>query len=538
MKKKVLYLVVLVLTGLSAKGQIVKNWEKSAGASYSWFATTGANVNSCAYNPVTNKLYVANRDNDIYIIDPATQLQTGTLSKTGVSLSLAFHKVRVTSSGEIFAVSVRTSTAHGNSFIYYWANESAAPVLLGNPTTGITLAFERTGDSFGLSGSGDNVVLYLGGSGTSNISVISKVSGSFVLANTIALPNVVNPGTAAGSARSSISPVSTGLASDIWISGATMSKRKISSTGTLIKSLADGILVGGAYTATNAISNKFASLEYFEVGAKSYLAATGANDNPATGEGLAFHIYDITNINDVKLVANSKLTNAYKANGGPTSDIAINKIANQDGSFTVNFFQLVNHNGLASYTLSFKADGTLPVSLVSFNASVKNGESTLSWLTTSESNNKGFEIQRSIDGKEFTTISFEKSKAINGNSSSVINYSFVDKTAENGTNYYRLKQVDLNGDSKYYEVKVVDVGVVSANVQVYPNPVTAYVKIKAADFAGLEYKIYDSSGKVLIAEKATKEEIQLSTVSWSPSLYILRIFKGVEEIKAIKIIKQ
>lgn len=530
MKKRLLYLFVLVaLTGYNAKGQFVKNWEKSAGSSYSWFATSGANINSCAYNPVTNKLYVANRDNDIYIIDPVSQVQTGTLNKTGVGLSLAFHKVRVTSTGEIFAVSIRTSTSNGNSFVYYWANENTPPVLLGNPGTGVTLASERSGDAFGLSGSGDNVVLYLGGSGTSNVQVISKVSGVFTLSNTIAVT--------ASTARSSLSPVTTGTSSDIWISGATSPKKKISSTGAELKVVLDDMLAGGEYTKPNTISKKFASIEYFEVGIKKFLAATGANDSPTvTGEGLAFHVYDITDINNISLIAQTKLTNTYNTNAGPTSDIAIHKVLNEDGSYKVTFFQLVNHNGLASYSLNFKADGTLPVSLSDFTTSIKNGRNTLIWKTHSESNNDKFEVQRSGDGQNFETIATVYSKAENGNSNAVLDYQYIDENPLSGINYYRLKQLDKDGSVNIHAVKSINNGL--SAITVSPNPTKDIVFISNAAQVALDYQVTDIAGKVILSGKSANSKIGVSLKDLKPAIYLVKVFDSGQLTSTFKVIKQ
>lgn len=539
MRKIVLCLLLTATSFIAAAQNSVRNWEKSAGASdptYSWFVTTGGNVNSCAYNPVTDKLYVANRQVGIYIIDPATGSITGTLNITGITLagSLAFNKIRVTPTGEIFAASLRTSTANGNTFVYYWASEASIPVLLGNTTTGIALLSERAADAFAVTGSGQNVVMYFGGSGTSNLQVVNKNgtgTADFIKINNITLP-------AASSARSSIAPVTAGITSDVWISGATISKRLITSTGTVTKSLADNLLVAGAYTSLNSISNKFASLEYFEVGSKKFLAATGANDNPITGEGLAFHVYDVTDVNNVKLIEATKLSNTYLANATPGADIAIKKVLNGNGTYTVTFFQLVNHNGLASYTLNFAADGTLPVSLTSFTAGLSNGVSKLNWTTASESNNSGFDVQRSTDGVEFASIGFVASKAVQGNSSSVINYSYEDKTVPAGTHYYRLKQIDLNGDVEYSTIRVVNNVLNELAVKIYPNPAQNTLTLSTPlSLKGASYTVCNMVGQDFIKGKADElTRIDVSTLM--PGIYFIKVISLQNEVQSIKFVKQ
>ncbi|MBC7746085.1 MAG: hypothetical protein H7096_13390 [Flavobacterium sp.] len=81
----------------------------------------------------------------------------------------------------------------------------------------------------------------------------------------------------------------------------------MTSAGVDTKVLASTLLTAGTYsdvTPAGSISKNFSSLEYFEVGAKQFLATTGANDAVRTpnGEGLALLIYDITDVNAIKLI--------------------------------------------------------------------------------------------------------------------------------------------------------------------------------------------------------------------------------------------
>jgi subtilisin family serine protease len=109
----------------------------------------------------------------------------------------------------------------------------------------------------------------------------------------------------------------------------------------------------------------------------------------------------------------------------------------------------------------------IPVELVSFSASVTDGIVTLSWITASETNNKGFEIEReSFASKEI--IAFVPGK---GTTTSVNSYSFSDNV-NSGMFSYRLKQIDFDGTFKYSNPVNVDVSnVLTFNLsQNYPNP--------------------------------------------------------------------
>ena len=86
---------------------------------------------------------------------------------------------------------------------------------------------------------------------------------------------------------------------------------------------------------------------------------------------------------------------------------------------------------------------------------VISGDVHLKWTTATETNNRGFEIQRSNNG-EFATIGFVKGS---GTTSEVHSYSFVDKKVEVGKYSYRIKQTDLNGQFSYSNVIEVDIAV-------------------------------------------------------------------------------
>ena len=112
--------------------------------------------------------------------------------------------------------------------------------------------------------------------------------------------------------------------------------------------------------------------------------------------------------------------------------------------------------------------GTVPVELTSFTANAADGSVILNWVTATEQNNLGFEVQRR-SGENYKTLGF-----INGHGNSTVaqNYSYTDNSVSSGTYYYRLKQIDYNGAYKYSEEVAVVVVMPSKFVlqQNYPNP--------------------------------------------------------------------
>jgi len=117
----------------------------------------------------------------------------------------------------------------------------------------------------------------------------------------------------------------------------------------------------------------------------------------------------------------------------------------------------------------------IPVELTSFRADVNDGSVVLNWSTATETNNKGFEVQRN-SGNGYQVVGFVQG---NGTTTEVHNYSFVDKSVASGNYTYRLRQIDFNGKSNYsQEIGVnVDIPKVYSLGQNYPNPFNPSTKI-------------------------------------------------------------
>lgn len=113
--------------------------------------------------------------------------------------------------------------------------------------------------------------------------------------------------------------------------------------------------------------------------------------------------------------------------------------------------------------------GVVPVELTSFTAQSSNNSVELKWSTATETNNKGFEIQRSTDKVNFKEIAFIPG---NGSTTKIHQYSYKDNSVSSGTYYYRLKQLDFNGSFKYSNITEVKYSLPTkfAISQNYPNP--------------------------------------------------------------------
>jgi len=108
----------------------------------------------------------------------------------------------------------------------------------------------------------------------------------------------------------------------------------------------------------------------------------------------------------------------------------------------------------------------LPVELTFFDAKKQRDHILLQWQTATEINNQGFDIQSSLDGKRWQSIGFVKGQ---GSSTVLHDYHYEDAAPYAGLNYYRLRQVDFDGQDAYSEVKAVE-WVADKEISVYPNP--------------------------------------------------------------------
>lgn len=209
----------------------------------------------------------------------------------------------------------------------------------------------------------------------------------------------------------------------------------------------------------------------------------------------------------------------------------------------------------------YRAEGrTVPVELSSFTAEVTSNNVLLIWVTASEINNLGFEIERKVislpDGKvglqssvsnsEYEVIGFIEGR---GTRTEINHYSFVDKELIPGSYQYRLKQIDFNGSFEYYNLaETIEIGLPTEFVleQNYPNPFNPETNIGyiIPEETLVNISLYDVVGrkmKELINE--TKQPgyytVKLKGGELSSGIYFYRLIttSGYTAVKKLSIIK-
>lgn len=171
-------------------------------------------------------------------------------------------------------------------------------------------------------------------------------------------------------------------------------------------------------------------------------------------------------------------------------------IINSGSSLTFRIYAGYAHNSLGGTLIldSITVDGTdlttLPITLTSFNAFENNRDVDITWSTATEQNNEHFIVERSEDARNYQEIARVDGA---GNSQHRIDYSIVDPSPSVGWHYYRLTQVDYNGQYEVFDGQVVPVYIRGAPEIVFPNPASVGEVVHVP--AGC--KVIDSLGRLV-----------------------------------------
>lgn len=179
---------------------------------------------------------------------------------------------------------------------------------------------------------------------------------------------------------------------------------------------------------------------------------------------------------------------------------------------------LVATHGNGLFLLEFP--NPLPVELIAFNGKNVDNDNLLHWITGAEKNNEGFHIEKSKDGFNFEKISFVPGR---GTTSTRQNYSYRDNDVAKGISYYRLKQIDYNGEFEYSNVINVNAEAVQSKPFVmYPNPVKNDLTVENG--IGL-ITIYDNLGKLILQVELNKNKEQINLSRLAKGTYMLNVRK-------------
>lgn len=181
-----------------------------------------------------------------------------------------------------------------------------------------------------------------------------------------------------------------------------------------------------------------------------------------------------------------------------------------------------------AYAQHIYASGVLPVSIIRFSGLRNGSRNELQWTTSCENGCAGFEVQRSADGYRFQTLQRVNSLAPAGTSSTATDYMFTDEQPGSARWFYRLRQFDASGTSRYsatIRIEGKDFG--TKDLTVYPNPAINEIRVATNGAPGI-LRITDLNGKRLMQQPVSNGNTSpaLSIGSLPSGRYIIEFFSS------------
>ncbi|MEO6638374.1 MAG: T9SS type A sorting domain-containing protein [Ginsengibacter sp.] len=219
----------------------------------------------------------------------------------------------------------------------------------------------------------------------------------------------------------------------------------------------------------------------------------------------------------------------------PPNPLAIKTIfqSNAHDAWTATYDLNFKPNGLNvfEWMLQYsRANGILAVSGLSFAIGKKDSHSViLNWNTSTETNNRGFIIERSVDGNLFDSIGFVRGLGVNGRGAA---YNFTDANVSDAKNYYRLRQVNFDNSYQFSVVKFIELN--NQNYfTIYPNPVADIISIHTGiTFTNAPLKIYDMSGRLSQQTILNGSGLlNVPVMKLRPGIYTAKIADGLNDLQ-------
>lgn len=164
------------------------------------------------------------------------------------------------------------------------------------------------------------------------------------------------------------------------------------------------------------------------------------------------------------------------------------------------YLEKTNIPQFSVWTIGSRTNSPLPVSLLGFEGVCNNGAVHLQWSTASESNNHYFTIEESETGAHWYEMHREEG---NGNSNQTLHYDASFKPRYEGSSYFRLKQVDYNGETTVYDPIYISCKTADHSITILPNPVKDFagVRINAGSDFDIVMNMFSSAGQIIFSQK-------------------------------------
>lgn len=213
----------------------------------------------------------------------------------------------------------------------------------------------------------------------------------------------------------------------------------------------------------------------------------------------------------------------------------ITPIAVPFGSFGVYYFE-IEINSFSELALVFSNNFSLPVTWLSVTGQIQNSQAIIKWSTANEANTKSFEVEHSVTGANYNKVGTVLAA---GNSTTVKRYEFVHSSPTEGRNYYRIKQIDLDGRYTYSSIIPLTKNGSIARTTVAPNPVLNELILSFGNNASKTIRLYSMNGNLVLSKQVNEitGTYRLDLGQLPAGVYMLHLLAG-KETEIHKIIKQ
>lgn len=188
------------------------------------------------------------------------------------------------------------------------------------------------------------------------------------------------------------------------------------------------------------------------------------------------------------------------------------------------------------YAFAFTFANSLPIRLTDFKAQWRDKDAYLWWTVDMEDNNDHFEVERSTNGIDFVTAGIVQSL---GNTQTIRRYDFTDKAISGNILYYRLKQVDKDGQSTHSAIVILKRDAPEFTLAVFPNPTNGAFTLQLngiSNFEKLQYQVYNLKGQLLQNNRIRAGNTLINLSQWSSGTYLVAILNENKIIHQLKII--
>jgi hypothetical protein len=181
------------------------------------------------------------------------------------------------------------------------------------------------------------------------------------------------------------------------------------------------------------------------------------------------------------------------------------------------------------------------VVLSDFKVAEKGSSVAITWTTATELNSSHFVVERSTDGKDWVAIGTIQA---GGNISVEQNYSFTDAAPADGTNYYRLRIVDIDNSFNLSIIKTATFKATGLVILTSPNPATSFLNINVSAPGNQPYRLrmVNRSGQILYDQKqaAATQRLQLNVSNYAEGTYFVEVSNtsGLRKVSQVMIVRR